>query len=1481
MQIRITIRLRGLITCLAVLTSCQLLPAGGNAASFNARPLEPWKDSCVADMYYFVPTRAGTSLPYLVFTNSCRSSHGCEAVLQYGGDSEAHFIPFDWSIYYDTGGGGGYVVGKQINLPTANPQYLTSRPDQFGVVRQMLRVRNGTYYLGPADGLYKFRNQIDLFDFVRGDWDVFHTREFYAQTEAEAASWRGEASSLAWMPMVETFGNYANLMTEVLGCDLARFFYDGECMWQTPDNTSANLSPVGQSHPLDDGNWLTLSHAPHTHFAVCLTTSSHQPTVAPPMGTLCVTANSPAAGFTLNTASGSVDPHWASTPDGQWWDRTVGQLPPGYYRITFTPVPGESTPAEQIFQVIANDVTTVTAVYGDDADKVPVAVLIDPSDQQTVWGDAIPAEALVAAGTPPYTVTFFTSAGGGAYTPAGVATAEPYTVSLGTLPIGTYQIYATVTDSSTPTPKTANSATTTFIVSPLATWTNPAATGNWSNPLSWDGGAVPVSGATAIFGTGGNTAVVDTVSREVSSIFFTREGGFALAASGGAGLTVNNGITVSSNFTHTISAPVTLGGANTWTVNGTGTLQAGGAVGGNATLTKGGSGTLALTVTNNFSGGLTHKAGTLLLGSGNALGTGPLTINGGSINGTSGSLTMPNNNPVVLNGTFTWTGAGGYSWNMGTSPVTLNTSPLVHVGNTLTIGGPVSGPGGLNALDIAFKNMVGATYGVQLLAPITLRADQTITGSGATISGAIGDDGHGYGLNLAVSDVWGGWGGTVGLNAANTYRGDTTVSTGSLAIGHNRALQHSALHAAASSARLSVTSPTIGGLKGSTDLAAVFTAGYNSVAALTLNPQDGSCIYSGAIADGAAGMTLTKSGNGTQVLGGPLTHTGATNVDAGTLVLDGAGTGGGAVTVKPGACLGGGGSTTSAVTVQAGGKLLASITDWEAGTSADLTVSTLALPATWSLDVNAAGLIETDKVFRFLTATGGISGFTAPTVNGPGAGAWQVRQNPSDAGVLELAYTASSGAPTTLELVSSLNPAAEWQSVTFTATVMIGGGTATGATGTCVFSVDDTIVATVPVTDGTASYTTGTLTSGVHAIMATYSGDAGHATSSAGLTQVCANPIVPTYTTRGDGKTVATFTSGSGVWTIPAGVDSVEVLVLGGGGAGARGGAFGLNPNPGGGSPGGGAGGLYFNTIWAVTGGSSVTIEVGAGGPGTTVTGDGAAGFQSVFGNIIAYGGQGGQYLANQGGNQGGHSTDNGANLTPGFLGGTGSGATGGGGAGEDGRDGAFSPAYGGAGVTNSITGSPIGYGGGGSAGYDGVGLGHGALFGGGEGSEPEGTPGTSGVNGKGGGGGGGRTANAGGGGSGIVIVAYQAAAEPYDTWAGPTGYNLSGGSDADDDGDGLSNFEEFAFGLDPTSGASSSPITMSPDRVTHTFRYTRWAASGLNYTIETSTTLQGWDGPAAATQVVVATHDGVETVEVTLASPPSGGILFVRVKAQ
>lgn len=102
-----------------------------------------------------------------------------------------------------------------------------------------------------------------------------------------------------------------------------------------------------------------------------------------------------------------------------------------------------------------------------------------------------------------------------------------------------------------------------------------------------------------------------------------------------------------------------------------------------------------------------------------------------------------------------------------------------------------------------------------------------------------------------------------------------------------------------------------------------------------------------------------------------------------------------------------------------------------------------------------------------------------------------------------------------------------------------------------------------------------------------------------------------------------------------------------------------------------------------------------------------------------------------------------------------------------------------------------------------------------------------------------------------------------------------------DPDRDGMSNQNEFAFGLNPTHGSSVEPIIMPLAKITGKFTYARLAASGLTYTVLTSTNLLVWV-PANATQFVTGIADGVETVEVTLTDPPPfGGTLFVRVKAQ
>jgi Carbohydrate esterase, sialic acid-specific acetylesterase len=107
-----------------------------------------------------------------------------------------------------------------------------------------------------------------------------------------------------------------------------------------------------------------------------------------------------------------------------------------------------------------------------------------------------------------------------------------------------------------------------------------------------------------------------------------------------------------------------------------------------------------------------------------------------------------------------------------------------------------------------------------------------------------------------------------------------------------------------------------------------------------------------------------------------------------------------------------------------------------------------------------------------------------------------------------------------------------------------------------------------------------------------------------------------------------------------------------------------------------------------------------------------------------------------------------------------------------------------------------------------------------------------------------------------------------------------------DPDNDGLTNQQEFAFGLNPISGSSVNPILVALNKTTGQFSYQRLAASGLTYRILTSTTLaaDSWteDVDATAAQVAGATDgNGNQTVVVTLSGAPlTEPKRFVRVAA-
>jgi autotransporter-associated beta strand protein len=124
-----------------------------------------------------------------------------------------------------------------------------------------------------------------------------------------------------------------------------------------------------------------------------------------------------------------------------------------------------------------------------------------------------------------------------------------------------------------------------------------------------------------------------------------------------------------------------------------------------------------------------------------------------------------------------------------------------------------------------------------------------------------------------------------------------------------------------------------------------------------------------------------------------------------------------------------------------------------------------------------------------------------------------------------------------------------------------------------------------------------------------------------------------------------------------------------------------------------------------------------------------------------------------------------------------------------------------------------------------------------------------------------------------------------YDDWG--AAFGLAPGSEAGDaDNDGLTNEEEYAFGLLPNSGASVNPITAPLDKATGTFSYQRRdnALTGLTYTVWFSENLTNWTQDSAAAQPEgTPDGNGVETINVTLSALPGNPLpakLFIQVRA-
>ena len=126
------------------------------------------------------------------------------------------------------------------------------------------------------------------------------------------------------------------------------------------------------------------------------------------------------------------------------------------------------------------------------------ALLTSPTNTQLyVSGTAITAAATIASGTSPYTVEYFTNSGVGntVFASAGSSATLPFSVLLGALPAGDYNIYAAAADSSS---LSTNSFTNTFRVADPIAFALTAPTNN----ATFDN-LTPVTGVTTV---GGGTA---------------------------------------------------------------------------------------------------------------------------------------------------------------------------------------------------------------------------------------------------------------------------------------------------------------------------------------------------------------------------------------------------------------------------------------------------------------------------------------------------------------------------------------------------------------------------------------------------------------------------------------------------------------------------------------------------------------------------------------------------------------------------------------------------------------------------------------------------------------------------------------------------------------------------------------------------------------------------------------------------------------
>ena len=401
-------------------------------------------------------------------------------------------------------------------------------------------------------------------------------------------------------------------------------------------------------------------------------------------------------------------------------------------------------------------------------------------------------------------------------------------------------------------------------------------TNSFSGPLVVAAGSVSVASDASLGAVPGSAAAGRLVLADST---FATTASFTLAATRGLAIGPAAG---SGSGTIAVSADTTLAYA--------GAIANNGAAG---TLVKAGPGTLALSGTSSYSGGTRLTAGRLEFASGGALGTGTVTLEGGTLASTGLTGTVTRTMNVVNESSFevpagvqlTWTGlvqGAGKLVKTGAGTLLLNGSFDNQVNGIRVADGTLVSQHGTNFFLLGYLRGTG---GLPDGSPLEIAAAGTARIDGSRqFQGAVTQYNTVTYSNTPVVLE----GGQLVFVAPSSGSRDNTIGSlsftagGSVAIEANNRVDLNSLGGIATSGVGAATISGAGTLNivkraaGDTPTIDVALA-----APLTISTP----LTSTAFGNSTGGLGLTKTGLGTLTLGGANTYAGTTSIVAGTLAL--------------------------------------------------------------------------------------------------------------------------------------------------------------------------------------------------------------------------------------------------------------------------------------------------------------------------------------------------------------------------------------------------------------------------------------------------------------------------------------------------------------------------------------------------------------------------------------------------------------------